>query len=81
WYLTGYGAGGERRRVLSLAGSLAELDGLLDEMDPTLVLPPGNEHLPRGHSQGPKEVSLPDRWMQTRDDPTPPRGADRSFGG
>lgn len=81
WYLTGYGAGGERRRVLSLAGSLAELDGLLDEMDPTLVLPPCNEHLPRGHSQGPKEVSLPDRWMQTRDDPTPPRGADRSFGG
>ena len=81
WYLTGYAAGGEARRRLALARDLAELDGLLDELDPTAVLPAGSEHLPRGHLQGPKEVSLPEGWLASRDDPTPPGGADRAFGG
>ena len=81
WYLTGYPVGGERRRRLGMAGSLAELDALLAELDPTGELPAGAEHLPRGHLQGPKAVTLPERWMQTRDDPTPPGGADCSYGG
>jgi nifR3 family TIM-barrel protein len=81
WYLTGFPAGGEMRRKLAMAGSLAELDELLGQLDPAARLPLGHESLPRGHSQGPKEVSLPDRWMQTRDDPTPPSGADRAYCG
>jgi nifR3 family TIM-barrel protein len=81
WYLTGFPAGGAMRRRLAMAGSLAELDDLLGQLDPAAVLPPGNEALPRGHSHGPKEVSLPDRWMETRDDPTPPSGADRAYCG
>ena len=81
WYLTGYPVGGERRRRLAMAGSLAELDRLLAELDPSLTLAAGAEHLPRGHSQGPKEVSLPERWLDTCDDPTPPTGADDSYGG
>lgn len=81
WYLTGYPVGGERRRRLAMAGSLSELDDLLGELDPSLLLAAGAEHLPRGHSQGPKGVSLPERWLQTRDDPTPPTGADDSYGG
>jgi hypothetical protein len=36
WYLTGYAAGGELRRSLSMASSLAELDALLDEPRPHL---------------------------------------------
>jgi tRNA-dihydrouridine synthase len=81
WYLTGFPAGGEMRRRLAMAGSLAELDDLLGRLDPDATLAPGNQALPRGHSHGPKEVSLPDRWMQTRDDPTPPTGADRAYCG
>ena len=81
WYLTGYPAGGVMRRKLAMAGSLAELDDLLAQLPHDAVLPPGNEALPRGHSQGPKDVALPDRWMQTRDDPTPPTGADTSYCG
>ncbi len=81
WYLTGYPAGGEMRRKLAMAGSLAELDELLDRLDPTAELPAGAEHLPRGHLQGPREVTLPEGWMQTRDDPTPPTGADRAYCG
>jgi hypothetical protein len=81
WYLTGYPVGGLMRRKLAMAGSLAELDELLGQLDPEARLAPEAEHLPRGHLQGPRPVALPDRWMQTREDPTPPTGADRAFCG
>jgi len=64
-----------------MAGSLAELDDLLAQLDPAAELPAGAEHLPRGHLQGPREVTVPDGWMQNRDDPTPPSGADRAYCG
>ncbi|MCA1711541.1 MAG: tRNA-dihydrouridine synthase [Actinobacteria bacterium] len=72
WYLTGYPAGGVRRRELAMASSLAELDELLGGLDATAVLPPDAHRLPRGHSQGPKEVSLPEQWLATADDAAPP---------
>jgi len=73
WYLTGYAAGGALRRDLALAGSLAELDALLDRLDPSWTLPPGHEALPRGHSQGPKQVSLPEGWRESAASDTPPQ--------
>jgi nifR3 family TIM-barrel protein len=72
WYLTGYPAGGVRRRSLGMVSTLAELDELLDELDPDAALPPESHRLPRGHLQGPKEVSLPEHWLDTVDDPAPP---------
>jgi nifR3 family TIM-barrel protein len=81
WYLTGYAVGGDRRRRFGLVSSLAELDDLIGELDATAELPAGQENLPRGHLSGPRPVSLPDRWMETRDDPTPPTGADRAYCG
>jgi nifR3 family TIM-barrel protein len=81
WYLTGYAAGPERRRRLAQSSSLAELDRLLDELDPTATLPPGQEHLPRGHLHGPRPVTLPERWLETADDMTPPLGADLETSG
>jgi nifR3 family TIM-barrel protein len=76
WYLTGYPAGPERRRRMAQASSLAELDGLLDELDPQVTLPPGHENLPRGHLHGPRPVTLPAGWLESVDDPTPPSGGD-----
>jgi nifR3 family TIM-barrel protein len=82
WYLTGYAAGPERRRRLAQSSSFAELDELLDELDPSVTLPAGNEHLPRGHLHGPRPVTLPAGWRDAADDPTPPEGADvESSGG
>ena len=81
WYLTGYPVGGVMRRRLAMVGSLAELDDLLGELDPSAELAANAENLPRGHLQGPRPVTLPDGWMQTRDDPRPPTGADRAFCG
>jgi nifR3 family TIM-barrel protein len=68
WYLTGYPAGGERRRLLSQASSVAEVDALLGELDPSVELPAGAERLPRGHTNGPRPVSLPEHWLATCDD-------------
>ncbi|MDQ1725331.1 MAG: hypothetical protein QOG52_2359 [Frankiaceae bacterium] len=76
WYLTGYPVGGERRRLMALTATLAELDALLDELDPSTPLPPAAEHMPRGHLQGPRPVTLPEHWLARCDDETPPDGAD-----
>ncbi len=39
WYFKGFPVGGELRRRLSMVSSLAELDGLLSELDPDVELP------------------------------------------
>jgi nifR3 family TIM-barrel protein len=76
WYLTGFPAGSERRRRLSQVSSLAELDTILDELDPSTPFPPEAARMRRGHTHGPRPVALPDRWLESADDPTPPAGAD-----
>jgi nifR3 family TIM-barrel protein len=76
WYLTGYPVGGELRRALAQVGSLAELRGLVADLDPTIALPEGARRLPRGHTNGPRPVALPHGWLDHPDDPAPPEGAD-----
>ena len=75
WYLTGYPVGGVARKRLAMASSLAELDELLDALDPSAELPVGSESLPRGHVQGPRHVVLPEHWLRDAMDPTPPDDA------
>ena len=75
WYMTGYPVGGAARKRLAMASSLAELDDLLDALDPDAELPPGSELLPRGHVQGPRHVVLPEHWLRNAMDPTPPDDA------
>ena len=36
----------------------------------------GADALPRGRTDGPQRVTLPDNWLELVDDPTPPEGAD-----
>jgi nifR3 family TIM-barrel protein len=82
WYLTGYPVGPERRRLMAQASSLDELDGLLAEVDPAATLPRELWNLPRGHLHGPRPVTLPQGWLESADDATPPEGADvESSGG
>jgi len=76
WYLTGYPVGGERRRRLAQIVNLGQLEAALDELDRNATLPPGAQRLPRGHTNGPRRVHLPDQWLTTIDDPSPPAGAD-----
>jgi hypothetical protein len=72
WYLAGYPIGGQVRRALSQVGSLEELHRRLDGLDPDLVLQPGSERSVRGHTNGPRPVTVPDGWFARADDPTPP---------
>ncbi len=81
WYLTGYPVGQEIRRRLSSVSTLSELDDLLAGIDPTIVAPEAARRMPRGHTDGPRPVSLPEGWLASCDDPTPPQGADALVSG
>ena len=61
---------------MALASSLAELDELLDQLDPSLALPPQAWRAKRGHTNGPRPVALPHRWVETADDAAVPEGAE-----
>ena len=80
WYMTGFPLGGQRRRRLSTITTPDDLDAalgeILDAFGADHPLPPESMRTPRGHTNGPRKVALPDRWLETRDDPTPPAGAD-----
>ena len=76
WYLTGYPVGGDLRRRFGMVSSLAELDDLVAQLDLEAELVPGGERLVRGHSNGPIRVALPDGYLASLDDATPPDDAD-----
>jgi nifR3 family TIM-barrel protein len=76
WYLTGFPVGPQVRRALALASTVAEVAALLDGLDHGLAFPPEALRMARGHTNGPRPVHLPDRWLETVDDPTPPVGGD-----
>jgi len=81
WYLAGYPVGGEVRRALSQVASIEEMNTRLDALDPDLALHPGSERTIRGHTGGPRRVTVPDGWFALADDPTPPTGADAVVSG
>ena len=76
WYLAGYPVGGDRRKRLTLAESLAALHDGLDDLDRTTALPTDAVRIRRGHTNGPRRVHLPAGWFDSVADPTPPEGAD-----
>ncbi|ALR13861.1 tRNA dihydrouridine synthase DusB [Mycobacteroides saopaulense] len=75
WYLHGFPAGGDLRRALALVSTRAELDTLLNELDPTAPFPEGGNG-PRGRQGSPAKVSLPEGWLNDPDDCTVPSAAD-----
>jgi nifR3 family TIM-barrel protein len=72
WYLTGYPVGPEVRRRLAAVGTLGELDDLSSALPAELGLVPGGARIRRGHTNGPRPVHLPHRWLDDPDDATPP---------
>jgi nifR3 family TIM-barrel protein len=76
WYLTGYPVGGEVRRRAQLVSSVADLDAVLADVDPTAELAPNALRAARGHTNGPRPAHLPEGWLDLVDDPTPPVGAE-----
>jgi nifR3 family TIM-barrel protein len=80
WYLKGFSVGSDVRRALAMVSGLDELAELLagipDQPYPTDVL--GG---PRGRTSSPRPVALPEGWLDDRDDPRPPVGAELLVGG
>ena len=68
WYLKGFRAGGELRRSLGLVDSLAALDRLLAELDPSEPFPVSELGAPRGRQGAPRhKVVLPEGWLDDTD--------------
>ena len=80
WYLKGFSVGGDQRRSLAMVSSLAELDdrleALADQPFPRDVL-----GKPRGRTNSPAKVHLPDGWLDDPEDDTVPTAADVEHSG
>ncbi len=81
WYLKGFPVGGELRRSLAMIESLAQLDDLLGKLDPAEPFPVTALGQPRGRTNSPGKVALPEGWLASRDDDTVPEGAEMDDSG
>ena len=80
WYLKGFPVGGQLRRRLAMSASLAELDDHLSELDPMVPFPREILGRPRGRTNSPARVHLPDGWLDDPDDVTVPEEVEHSGG-
>ena len=71
WYVSGYAIASEQRQKLYRVQRLNELDDLLAELDPGLMVDPDVLRAPRGKAGKPQKVTLPEGFLVNRDDPTP----------
>lgn len=81
WYLKGFPVGSELRRSLAMIESLTELDDLLGKLDPAEPFPVQTLGQPRGRTNSPGKVFLPDGWLASRDDDAAPVGAELADSG
>ena len=67
WYLKGFPVGSELRQAMAMASSLMELEDLLAKLDGAEPFPLSTVGKPRGRTNSPGRVHLPDRWLHDRD--------------
>jgi nifR3 family TIM-barrel protein len=67
WYFKGYAVGGETRAALAMSSSLDEIDQLLGTLDAAQPYPGVDAEGQRGRAGTPKNPSLPDRWLDSRE--------------
>ena len=66
---------------LSQVSTLVELDAILDRLDPTMAMVADGERIKRGHTNGPIKVSLPEHFLDDRDELTIPDDNDVMMSG
>jgi len=81
WYLTGFPVGGEHRRGMAQLESMADLEVAVGSLDANQPFPVEAVRMARGHTNGPRPVSLPPGWLESVDDLTPPAGGDELVSG
>jgi len=81
WYTKGFrGSAAIRDKAMHLT-TLAELETLLESLDPREPFPPNAMRVTRGKSAGTQTVSLPPGYLDHLDDATPPEAEDAFSGG
>src|SRR5690606_22306163 len=81
WYLKGFSVGSKLRQALAMIDSMAELDDLLGKLDADQPYPTHVLGQPRGRTNFPGKVYLPDGWLDSRDDDTVPTAAEMDNSG
>jgi nifR3 family TIM-barrel protein len=76
WYLKGFPVGSSLRRALAMASSLGEMDDLLGKLDADAPYPVEVLGQPRGRTNSPGRVHLPEGWLADRDADAVPEGAE-----
>jgi nifR3 family TIM-barrel protein len=66
WYFKGFPVGGEWRRQMQLAATMAELEALLAQVDRDAKFPAAEIDTPRGRQGAPRKVHLPYGWLDSR---------------
>jgi hypothetical protein len=61
---------------MAMVSSLSELDELLGKLDADEPFPPEMLGQPRGRTNSPGKVYLPEGWLTGRDDEAVPSGAE-----
>jgi nifR3 family TIM-barrel protein len=72
WYTKGFRGGAPLRQTLMQVRTLAELASVLAAADRTQPFPPDAMRVPRGKTGGTQKVALPEGYLDTLDDATPP---------
>jgi nifR3 family TIM-barrel protein len=72
WYTKGFRGSARNRARLMHIERLSELADLLGELDPGEPFPASCMRVPRGKTGGTQRVALPDGYLETLDDATPP---------
>jgi nifR3 family TIM-barrel protein len=67
WYFKGYAVGGDLRASLATVKDLAQLDELLAQLDWSQPYPGADAEGQRGRAGTPKNPSLPDKWLDSRE--------------
>lgn len=82
WYLKGYPVGSAVRQQAGQVATVAEIEALLDQLDPDAEAPEGVERIVRSHSNALSKVALPDGWLGDPDGLVAlPRGAEALVSG
>jgi nifR3 family TIM-barrel protein len=82
WYLKGYPVGSAVRQQAGQVATVAEIEALLDQLDPDAEAPEGVERIVRSHSNALARVALPDGWLGDPDGLVAlPRGAEALVSG
>ena len=81
WYLAGFPVGGSHRQDLASVSSAAELERHLARLDRAVPFPEAARRVRRGHTGGPRPVTLPPGWLAAVDDIAVPAGAELAVSG